>query len=191
MSVRLITGSVECTYVHVDQPHSFAGDKKSPSFSITVLVDKKDQATLEAIRLAYEKAVEKKSGMLQQFPLCLYDGAYPNPVSHKPYPPEYADYKVLTAKTKFAVDVFDANAEPLDAKEIQPGDVVRLELSVFAYNQAGGRGANFGLESVQLVKKNGTTLKRSKSACAFQPLIQPVGGSPATAVAEEEEDFLA
>ena len=57
MAEKVITGKVRFSYAHVFEPHSVE-EGQEKKFSVALLIDKKDTATIEKINRAVEAAIE-------------------------------------------------------------------------------------------------------------------------------------
>jgi hypothetical protein len=122
-------------------------------YSVDVLIDK--TADLKSLDAAVKAAVEKKFGNdakkhPKNIKLPVKDGDDKGT-------PEYAGKYYITCKadaSKQKVVLCDNSLQPLQHEsDIQGGDFVNVNLSLYAYDANGNRGVSCGLLGVQLVRK--------------------------------------
>lgn len=149
-ATSITTGRVRFSYVHIFEPYAFDSSPDRPQYSMAVLIDKEDKATLGKVRNAIRAAVEegKESRWKGKKPNLwnpLRDGD-----EERPDQPEYAGKMFLNAKSKNRPGVVDRNLqEILDAQEVYSGCYGRVSLSFFPFAVSGNYGVGVGLNNVQ------------------------------------------
>lgn len=152
-------GEVRLSYCNLFQPKPpFNNPQGDPKFSTTVLLPKSNAAAKAAIDAAIAAAIDagvssKWSGVRPpMIPICVHDGDGPRPSDGQPFGEECRGMWVFTASCKAdrAPFVVDRNVQPI----IQPGEIYsgvwgRVNVSFFAYNNAGKKGIGCGLNGFQ------------------------------------------
>lgn len=155
-----------------------------PRFSTTILVPKSNvqaKAVIDqAVAAAIELGVSAKWGGVRppQPALCVHDGDGPRPSDGAPYGEECKGCWVLTAASKQAPFVVDAQVQPIiDPTQVYSGMWGNVSVNFFAYNQAGKKGIGCGLNGVQKTR-DGEPLSAHVTA---QDAFQPAAENPYTA----------
>lgn len=154
-ATRVVTGKVRLSYVHLFEPYTNDPEKEA-RYSVTILIPKKDKATMEKIRAAETAAKEegKSSKFGGKIPSNLssiiHDGDEEADLERNP---EYAGhfYMAMSSKTRPGVVDADLNAI-LDPMEVYSGCYARVSINAFPYNTAGKKGVSFGLNNVQFLE---------------------------------------
>ena len=149
MSIKVITGKVRASFVHVFEPQSINGSE--PKYSCSLIIPKSDQATLTAINRAIDAAIAagtakfggKKPGKAA-LKLPLRDGDVERDDE------AYAGCMFLNANSLNAPQVVDEAVAPiLDRAEVYSGCYARVSLSFYAFNTNGNKGIACGLGNIQ------------------------------------------
>lgn len=152
MATTITTGKVRFSYAHVFTPKAAPGSDTA-KYSVSILVDKKDKATLGKIEQAVAEAKEtgKSSKWGGKIPaklhLPLRDGDEERP-DDEAYAGKYFFNCSCSADRK--PGVVDANLNPiLDPDEFYSGCYGRVNVNFFPYDSNGNRGVAAGLNHVQ------------------------------------------
>lgn len=176
----IITGKARLSYVHLVTPYS-SDEGKEPKYSVTVLIPKKDKATLAKIEKAVEAAT--KEGKIKywggkvpkKLKLPLRDGD-----EEREDDPVFAGHYFLNASSNRKPQVVDSDLdEIMDRDEIYSGMYGRVSINFYPFSAKGNEGVAAGLNNVQKLAEG-----------------EQLGGSATTAKADfggddEEEDPLA
>ena len=193
-------GECRLSYCNVFQPqppfNNPAGEKK---FSVTVLVPKSNAAAKAAIDAAMNAAIEvgvsaKWNGVRPPMPaLCVHDGDGPRPSDGQPFGAECKGCWVFTASCKADRPPFVVDAQVqkiINPTEVYSGCYANVNVTFYAYNQAGKKGIGCGLNGVQKTRDGDPLGSRVTAEEAFsavgnaQPAAAPTGwGAPAPASA--------
>lgn len=159
MSTKVVTGKVRFSYLNVLEPRQGENDKE-PKFSVALLIDKDDKATLAKFKAAFEEA--KKIGLEK-----VWGGKLPAKIdiplrdgdAERPDDPNYAGKYYVNAKTgvkyppqvvKPENGVFVRITDPL---EITSGDYGMATVNVFPYKASGNNGYGVALNAICLTEK--------------------------------------
>lgn len=171
---KVVTGKVRLCYVHVFEPTSFNGE--DGKYSVCVMVDKSDKATIGKIKEAVAEAIEdgisskwngKKPGNLK---LPLRDGD----AERAEEQPEFAGKFFFNANSKQQPCVVDRQRnEILDSTEVYSGIYGRVSVNFYPYNFNGTKGVAVGLNHVQKLSDG-----------------EPLGGSRSSADEDFDDGFV-
>lgn len=176
---NLVTGKVRFSYANVFEPRTTqSGDTR---YSVTILIPKTDVATKQKIdaemtRVLQESISNTFGGVKPANPKTpIYDGDGLRP-SGEPYGEECKGHWVITANSKEAPEIVDANLNPIMSKsEFYSGCYGRVSLRFFAYNKNGNKGIGCGLGNIQKLE-DGESL--TGKTTASQDFGQPVQAQP-------------
>lgn len=152
---RVVTGKVRLSYAHLFEPYS-NDSEKDPRYSVTILIPKKDKATLDKIHAAIEAA--KEEGKTKTFggkipgnlKLTLHDGDEEADLERNP---EYAGHMYMAMSSKTRPGVVDQDLNPiLDPTQVYSGCYARVSINAFPYSNSGNKGISFGLNNVQFLE---------------------------------------
>ena len=150
---KVVTGKVRLSYVHLFEPYSSNPAEQEARYSCTILIPKKDKATLAkidaAIKAAAEEGKTKKFGgrIPTNLSTTLHDGDEEADLERNP---EYAGHFYMAMNSKQKPGVVDADLNPvMDATEVYSGCYARVSMGAFAFNTNGNKGVSFGLNNVQ------------------------------------------
>jgi hypothetical protein len=176
---QITTGVVRLSYAHVWEPVAIedGADKK---YSASLIIPKKDKATLakiqKAITTAKEIAIEKNGGKLpKKFATPLHDGDEDRE-DDKAYAKSF--YVNANAKTKPGIVDYPGCNEILDQSEVYSGCYARVSITFYYYNKAGNTGIACGLNNIQKIKDGEPLGGRSSAKSDF------------AAPLAEEEDWM-
>ena len=159
MSIKVITGKVRASFVHVFEPQSINGSE--PKYSCSLIIPKSDTVTVGKIREAIEQAkqegVPKWGGKIPpNLKLPLRDGDV-----DRPEDPAYADSYFINASCKTkpgvckktGVKVIDGKKQNVltpitDENEMYSGCWIYASVNFYAFDQVGNKGIACGLDNV-------------------------------------------
>lgn len=175
-STKVITGLVRLSYANVWEPKSINGG--DPKYSCSIIIDKKDARTIEAVNKAIDAAIQEGIGKFGgkippkgSLKLPLRDGDTERDDE------AYKNSFFLNANSRTAPQIVDRQLRPvLDRSEVYSGVYAHVSLSFYAFNSNGNRGVAVGLGNIQKVRDG-----------------EPLGGH-ASATSEfttlDDDDFL-
>jgi len=156
--VKVITGkNTRWSYLNVFEPRA-AAEGATPKYSVSLIIPKDDEVTIQKIKDAIQAAYNEGQGVLRGTskavpPLSaihtpLRDG------SEKPDDEAYANAFFVNANSTKAPGIVDATKTPIDdPEEVYSGCYGRASITFFAYNSNGNRGIGCGLNNLMLLKK--------------------------------------
>ena len=148
MSIKVITGKVRASFVHVFEPQSINGSE--PKYSCSLIIPKSDIVTVGKIREAIEQAkqegVPKWGGKIPpNLKLPLRDGDV-----DRPEDPAYADSYFINATSQEQPGVVDRKRVKItDPLAIYSGCYIRASINIYPFNANGNRGIAAGLSNIQ------------------------------------------
>ncbi len=148
MSIKVITGKVRASFVHVFEPQSINGSE--PKYSCSLIIPKSDTVTIGKIREAIEQAkqegVPKWGGKIpSNLKLPLRDGD-----ADRPEDPAYADSYFINATSQEQPGVVDRKRVKItDPLAIYSGCYIRASINIYPFNANGNRGIAAGLSNIQ------------------------------------------
>lgn len=144
-STKVVTGRVRFSYANVFEA-KVIGDSKEAKYSVSILIPKKDKATLkkieDAVKAAAEAGKAKLGGKIPgNLKTPLRDGD-----EERGDDPAYAGHFFLNANGKQKPGVVDADKNPiLDRDEFYSGCYGRASITFYAFNTNGNKGVACGL----------------------------------------------
>lgn len=178
---KVITGvNTRWSYANVWDPKSIDGGK--PKFSVSLIIQKDDTATVDkikaAIQAAYEEGQSKLKGNGKSVPPLT---SIKNPLRdgdiEKPDDEAYAGCYFVNANSSTAPGVVDADRQPIiERSEVYSGVYGRASINFYAFNVNGNKGIACGLNNLQKIR-NG----------------EPLGGKASAEsdfATDEDDDFL-
>ena len=153
---RVVTGKVRLSYVHLFEAYTSDPEEQEAKYSVTILIPKKDKATLKKIADAIEAAkAEGKSkkwdGKIPpNFKTTLHDGDEDADLERNP---EYAGHMYMAMSSKQRPGVVDTDLNPiLDSTAVYSGCYGRVSINAYPYSAKGNKGVSFGLNNVQFLE---------------------------------------
>lgn len=168
---KVVTGKVRLSYVNIFTPRKTEGQEKE-KYSVTLLIQKSDTATMGKIRAAMEAAkvagVEKWGGKApKNIATPLYDGDGFRPNGEE-FGEECKDCFVITAGSEQKPGIVDKDLNAiLDTSEVYSGCYGRVSINFFAYDKAGKKGIGCGLNNVQKLADGEPLSGRSRAEDDF------------------------
>jgi hypothetical protein len=182
----MITGEVIISYPAIWEPK--ANPSGAMKFSCSVLIDKKDKATVKDFQDAIAKATAKGKGSIwnNKIPNFRYkplrDGdeeLESGEKTDKVYKGKY----FINCSSNDAPGVVGPDAKPLmDQDELYAGCIVRLDVNPFPYKNSGNSGIGWGLNNLMLVREGPRLDGRQRAVDAF--------GSYASNEVNDENDLM-
>lgn len=172
MSTTVTTGKVRLSYAKLFQPSAAPGSDKL-KYSLSVIIDKEDTATIEKINKAIAEAKQngasKWGGKVPaKLKTPLRDGD-----EDRPDDPAYAGKMFFNCSSERKPGVVDRNLNAiLDPSEVYSGCYGRVNVNFYAYDSNGNRGIAAGLNHVQKLADG-----------------EPLGGGAVSVEAAFEDDF--
>lgn len=153
-NTKVVTGKVRFCYLNAWEPKASEGSDRKV-YSVSLVIPKSDDATIDAITKACVEAYEAGKEILKgngkvvpdaesvKFP--LRDGD-----KERPGDPIYANAWFLNATSQYAPGVVDANKEYItDHSQLYSGCYGRASIVFYAYNNRGNKGIACGLRNLQ------------------------------------------
>lgn len=184
ITTKVITGEVRFSYAHVFEPHSIDGSE--PKYSVSILIDKKDKATLSRIKKAIEAAKQagaaKFGGKIPaSLKLPLRDGD-----TEREDDETYAGKYFLNANCKTKPGILDKNGSPiLDSTEFYSGCYGHASITFYAFNTSGNKGIACGLNNVMKTRDGEPLGGRAKAEDDFADLLGTYADG-----SDDDDDFL-
>lgn len=164
-----------------------------PKYSATLLVPKKDVATVEdlknSLNTAYENGVKnlwKGSRPQMRYPV-IYDGDGTRP-SGEPFGPECKGHWVITASSKQkpqCVHISNVHADLLPT-DVYSGMYARVTVNFFPYDASGNRGVGCGLGNVCKTRDGEPLGGRANAESDFAGLEQAAPQQPQNYAAPQQ-----
>lgn len=180
---------VRFSYCNLFQPKApFNNPQGEPKYSVTVLVPKTNTAAKAVIDNAIAQAIDagvssKWNGVRPPQPaICVHDGDGPRPSDGSSFGEECKGCWVFTASTKqppFVVDEYVQNI--IDPTKVYSGMWGNVNVTFFAYNNAGKKGIGCGLNGVQKIRDGEALGGQITAQEAFKPVGTPPTAAPAYA----------
>lgn len=170
--------NVRTSYLAVLKPKPpFNNPLGDPKYSVTILVPKSNTAAMEAINQDIARAIEagvisKWGGVRPPQPaICVHDGDGPRPSDGSAFGEECRGCWVFTASSKQAPFVVDAQVQPIiDPTQVYSGMWANVNVTFFAYNNAGKKGIGCGLNGIQKIRDDTPLSSRVTAQEAFQAI---------------------
>lgn len=180
---------VRFSYCNLFQPKApFNNPQGEPKYSVTVLVPKTNTAAKAVIDNAIAQAIDagvssKWNGVRPPQPaICVHDGDGPRPSDGSAFGEECKGCWVFQASTKqppFVVDEYVQNI--IDPTKVYSGMWGNVNVTFFAYNNAGKKGIGCGLNGVQKIRDGETLSGHITAHEAFKSVGAPPAAAPAYA----------
>ena len=178
---KVITGpETRWSYANVWEPKSINGGQ--PKYSISLIIPKSDQRTIDkiqaAIQAAYDEGQSKLKGNGKSVPaLSVLKTPLRDGDTERPDDEAYMDSYFINANSSTAPGIVDADRQTIiDHSEVYSGVYGRASINFYAFNSNGNKGIACGLNNLQKIKDG-----------------EPLGGKSRAEddfATEDEEDFL-
>ena len=146
---KVVTGVVKLSYVNVWQPKCVNGVEK---YSVSIIVDKKDQNTLGNIGVAVNAAIEEG---VKKFPDCVTDKSLlklPLRDGDEMMEDVYKDKYFINASSIIQPQIVDRKLKfILNHDEVYSGVLARVSIRLFPFHKGGSMGVGCGLLNIQKV----------------------------------------
>lgn len=158
-ATKVVTGKVRFSYLHVFEPDDLNG-----KYTVSLIIPKKDKATLAKIEKAIEAAKEagkaKFGGKIPpNLDLPLRDGDIDRPEDEA-----YENSFFVNAKSRTKPGLVDKALNPImNQEELYSGCYGRASITFYAYNQNGNKGVGCGLNNLMKLE-DGESLGGRQSA---------------------------
>ncbi len=162
-ATKVVTGKVRFSYLHVFEP-SAVDEGQEKKYSVSLIIPKKDKATLAKIEKAIEAAKEAGKAKLggkipAALKLPLRDGDIERPDDEA-----YADSFFLNANAKTKPGLVDKALNPImDQDQLYSGCYGRASITFYAFNTSGNKGIACGLNNLMKLE-DGESLGGRQSA---------------------------
>ena len=166
VSTKVVTGEVRFSYVNVFEPKSINGSDEK--YSVSLLIDKRDTKTIEAIERAIEAAkqagVAKFGGKIPPvLKLPLRDGD-----AERPDDENYAGKMFVNANCKTKPGLIEKNGmEIIDTTEFYSGCYGKASVTFYAFNSNGNKGIACGLNNIMKTRDGEPLGGRSRAVDDF------------------------
>lgn len=166
VSTKVVTGEVRFSYVNVFEPKSINGSDEK--YSVSLLIDKRDTKTIEAIERAIEAAkqagVAKFGGKIPPvLKLPLRDGD-----TERPDDENYAGKMFINANCKTKPGLIEKNGmEIIDTTEFYSGCYGKASVTFYAFNSNGNKGIACGLNNIMKTRDGEPLGGRSRAVDDF------------------------
>lgn len=166
VSTKVVTGEVRFSYVNVFEPKSINGSDEK--YSVSLLIDKRDTKTIEAIERAIEAAkqagVAKFGGKIPpMLKLPLRDGD-----TERPDDENYAGKMFVNANCKTKPGLIEKNGmEIIDTTEFYSGCYGKASVTFYAFNSNGNKGIACGLNNIMKTRDGEPLGGRSRAVDDF------------------------
>lgn len=187
--MAITINDVRFSYCNLFQPKApFNNPQGEPKYSVTVLVPKTNTAAKAVIDNAIAQAIDagvssKWNGVRPPQPaICVHDGDGPRPSDGSAFGEECKGCWVFTASTKqppFVVDEYVQNI--IDPTKVYSGMWGSVNVTFFAYNNAGKKGIGCGLNGVQKIRDGEALGGQITAQEAFKAVGAPPTAAPAYA----------
>ena len=169
MSIKVMTGKVRASFVHVFEPAAINGGE--PKYSVSLIIPKSDTVTIgklrEAIEQAKQEGVPKWGGKIPpNLKLPLRDGDV-----DRPDDAAYANSYFINATSLEKPGIVNRRRIPLtDPLSIYSGCYIRASVNIYPFNANGNRGVAAGLGNVQFVRDGDRLSGRASAESDFDAL---------------------
>lgn len=155
---KVITGIVRFSYLFALYPHTTGDDNQTPRYSVSLVIPKDDEKTMNAIyaaiNAAYVDGESKLKGKMKTVPPLeslktpVRDGD-----TERPDDPVYNGCYFVNASNVLKPGIVDKYCKPItDENEIYSGMYGRASIVFYAFNKSGNRGIACSLNNLQKVR---------------------------------------
>ncbi len=184
--LKCLTGEVRLSYCNLITPRKPLNGQGDAKYSVTLLIPKRDTATLADLQAAFNAAIDagvtsKWQGVRPpRIDPIIWDGDGVR-ANGTPFGDECKGHWVLTASSKNAPQVvgMDNINVPLAPQDIYSGMYARVTVRFFPFNTAGKRGVGCGLGNVLKVRDGEALAGGASAASDFAGIGNSVAASGA------------
>lgn len=151
MAVKISTGLVRLSYANIFAPKSINGS--DPKYSCSLLINKKDKATIDRIREAIATlkkdpdAIAKWKNSVKGLKEPLRDG------DTEREDEAYEGHYFINANSNQKPQIVDKDRNPIyDEEEVYSGCYAQAVITFFPYNSNGNKGIGVGLNAIRKIK---------------------------------------
>jgi len=151
LPVTKVIVRAKLSFANIWEPKSINGS--DPKYSVSCLIPKTDEKTIERVKKAIEAAkeegkVKKWGGKIPaNIKVPLRDGDIDRPDDES-----YAGHYFINANSKDAPQVVDRSVQPiLDPMDVYSGCICNVSINFYPFNANGNRGVAAGLGNIQKV----------------------------------------
>jgi len=174
---KVITGKVRLSFLNVFTPYA-AEEGATPKYSVMMIIDKKDEKTVNAIKNAFDE-LKNDPKTLQIFgnkmppnldvPLRDGDGERPNGGE---YGEECKGHYVMSAYSTSKPEVIDKYGKELtDPTELYSGCYARVSINFYPYNR-GKKGIGAGLNNIMKLEDGESLAGKPRATDEFADLLE-------------------
>jgi hypothetical protein len=176
MSTRLTVKKARLSFPYLFIPRPAAQEGQEAKYQCMLLIDKKDKATIKALREAEAEAREigkttKFGGKIPaNLATILKDGDEDG--TAEDYPERTGMlYMTVSSNQKFKPGVVDKGLqEIIDQSEVYSGVYANVSVTAYPYNTNGNKGVTFGLNNVQILGYGDSLAGGVKAADEFEAI---------------------
>ncbi len=154
---KVITGpETRWSYANVWDPKSINGS--NPKYSLSLIISKDDEETLNKIKAAIQAAYEEGEAKLKGNgktvpPLSAIKSPLRDGDIEKPDDEAYKNAYFINANSTTAPGIVDKDRQPIiDRSEVYSGVYGRASINFYAFNVNGNKGIACGLNNLQKIK---------------------------------------
>lgn len=163
---KVITNKVRISYAHIWKPKGINGG--DPKYSVSILISKDDEDTINCINQAVEAAKEAGKGKFggkipASLKMPLRDGDIDRPDDEN-----YVGHYFVNASSATRPGIIDVAKKDIeDEDEVYSGCYVRASINFYAFNTNGNKGIACGLNNLQKVADGEKLSGRASAADDF------------------------
>lgn len=151
-NTKVITGECVLSYLNCWEPKGYEGSE--PKYSVSLVIDKKDTKTINAIKEAIRNAYDNGKQIMGNV---SFERMKNNPLrdgdEERADDPVYAGKYFVNASSKNQPGIVDRyRQEILDRGEMYSGVIGRAAINFYAFNKAGNNGVGCGLLNLQKLR---------------------------------------
>lgn len=155
---KVITGIVRFSYLFALYPRTTGDDNQTPRYSVSLVIPKDDEKTMNAIyaaiNAAYIDGETKLKGKMKTVPpLETLKTPVRDGDTERPDDPVYSGCYFVNATNVLKPGIVDKYCKPItDENEIYSGMYGRASIVFYAFNKSGNRGIACSLNNLQKVR---------------------------------------
>ena len=163
VSTKVVIPNVRFSYAHVFEPVAIE-EGQTKKYSVSIIIDKSDTATIATIKKAIEAALEQGKAKLGGKIPATYKNPLRDGDAERPDDEAYENSYFINANSTRKPGIVDANLqEVMRQDEFYSGCYGRASVNFYAFNVSGNRGVAAGLQNLQK-QKDGDRLSGGSSA---------------------------